>query len=280
VQDGDRICVYRIPAHWMLPALGAIAANAPGRLRFVADSHLGGLARLLRMLGFDTLYNNAYHDSEVRRLAREEDRLVLTRDRDLLMCRDVTHGCSCIRCVPRADRRVVSRLRRCPTRSRSPAACTAMPAVPVDKAAVVSRIPPNAANFYDRFATCPACGHIYWEGSLERMSGLRTRQMHPRVRPGRKGLNVAETGYAVIVGAAGRDFHDFNVVFRADPASRWWPSPPRRSGHQPPTLPGKPRRSAVPQESRYSMNPGSTTCAAGCGSSGWYSPTATFRTSR
>src|SRR5262245_50944621 len=38
-------------------------------LRFVADAHLGGLARFLRMLGFDTLHRNAFDDEEIRRLA-------------------------------------------------------------------------------------------------------------------------------------------------------------------------------------------------------------------
>ena len=35
-------------------------------LRFVADAHLGGLARFLRMLGFDTLHRNAFDDEEIR----------------------------------------------------------------------------------------------------------------------------------------------------------------------------------------------------------------------
>jgi len=54
--------------------------------RFVADAHLGGLARFLRMLGFDTLYRNAFADEEIRRLADAERRIVLTRDRELLKC--------------------------------------------------------------------------------------------------------------------------------------------------------------------------------------------------
>src|SRR4051812_25109978 len=55
---------------------------------FLADAHLGGLARFLRMLGFDTLYENGISDEAIRRLAREEKRIVLTRDRELLKCAD------------------------------------------------------------------------------------------------------------------------------------------------------------------------------------------------
>lgn len=175
VREGDRICIY--PDTKVVDAGAAVRLRpAPStRLRFVADSHLGGLARLLRMLGFDTLYSNDYHDREVRRIAHEQDRVVLTRDRDLLMCRDVTHGCF-VHALRPAEQigEVVSRLRllgkaqpftRC-------LYCNA-PLSPVEKAAVVHRIPPNAAKFYDRFASCPSCERIYWEGShWKRMSGL------------------------------------------------------------------------------------------------------------
>ena len=37
--------------------------------RFVADVHLGALAHLLRMMGFDTLYDNDYADDEIARIA-------------------------------------------------------------------------------------------------------------------------------------------------------------------------------------------------------------------
>jgi len=62
-------------------------------LRFVADAHLGGLARLLRMSGFDTLYDNGFEDGEIAEIAAQHGRIVLTRDRDLLKRRIISHGC-------------------------------------------------------------------------------------------------------------------------------------------------------------------------------------------
>src|SRR5256714_15520622 len=61
--------------------------------RFIADAQLGGLARRLRMLGFDTLYDNHAADPAIRATATAEARTILSRDRQLLICRDVTHGC-------------------------------------------------------------------------------------------------------------------------------------------------------------------------------------------
>jgi uncharacterized protein with PIN domain len=52
----------------------------------------GGLARMLRMLGFDTLYDNGAADREIVEVAAREHRIVLTRDRELLKCREIARG--------------------------------------------------------------------------------------------------------------------------------------------------------------------------------------------
>jgi uncharacterized protein with PIN domain len=52
----------------------------------VADTHLDGLARLLRMSGFDTFYDNAFEDGEIAEIAEiavQHGPIVLTRDREL-----------------------------------------------------------------------------------------------------------------------------------------------------------------------------------------------------
>ena len=92
LREGDVGSVY--PA---LTGLGddGLQTQTPlptGRARFIADAHLGGLARRLRMAGFDTLYDNRYDDSNIAAIAARELRIVLTRDRDLLKRRIVAHG--------------------------------------------------------------------------------------------------------------------------------------------------------------------------------------------
>ncbi|MGP8077630.1 MAG: DUF5615 family PIN-like protein [Thermoplasmata archaeon] len=51
--------------------------------RYLADEMLGRLARYLRFVGCDTLYLRGLSDDEILARARGEDRVVLTRDRDL-----------------------------------------------------------------------------------------------------------------------------------------------------------------------------------------------------
>jgi uncharacterized protein with PIN domain len=167
LRDGDRVAVYpKFEALDVTPLLRV--REAPLRTtRFVADAHLGSLARLLRLAGFDTLYENGCSDAQIELRAREEGRIVLTRDRELLKRRGITHGCFVRAQRPREQlREVIARLDL--SRSMRPfsrcLACNEMLA-PVDKAAVGDRLPPDVRDRHERFTACRGCGRIYWEGS-------------------------------------------------------------------------------------------------------------------
>lgn len=58
--------------------------------KFILDVHLGKLARLLRLLGFDTLYQNNFTDATIIELAVQDERIVLTRDIGLLKNKSIT----------------------------------------------------------------------------------------------------------------------------------------------------------------------------------------------
>jgi hypothetical protein len=93
VAAGDRISVYpQFEAFDVTPLL-RVRARPLRNPRFIADAHLGALAKYLRTAGFDALYRNDYRDREVAAIAAAEHRIVLTRDRALLMQKEVTHGC-------------------------------------------------------------------------------------------------------------------------------------------------------------------------------------------
>ncbi|MFZ5557146.1 MAG: Mut7-C RNAse domain-containing protein [Pseudomonadota bacterium] len=167
LREGDRVSVYpKFEAFDVRPLLQVREAPLR-RPRFIADAHLGGLARLLRMLGFDTLFDNGFHDDDIRRLAREDGRIVLSRDKELLKTRDITHGCFVHALKPQEQlREIVERL-QLGADARPLTLCLHCnrPLRPIEKAQVAERLPPNVAELHQRFSTCDGCGRVFWEGS-------------------------------------------------------------------------------------------------------------------
>jgi uncharacterized protein len=155
-----------------------VLPHAPGAapfeepLAFIADAHLGGLARMLRMLGFDTVYDNGLHDPEIVSRAAAERRVVLTRDRELLKCREVLRGAFVHALRPEAQLREVA-VRYALARHMKPFSlclhCN-LPFTPADPARVVENVPERIRERYSVFTQCAGCGRVYWEGShWERM---------------------------------------------------------------------------------------------------------------
>ena len=175
LEEGDRVAVY--PRFTLLPVadVARLSQRPPGRVRFVADAHLGGLARLLRMAGFDTIYRNTLNDAEVEAIAVDEARAVLTRDRELLKRRGIDYGCY-VRAQKSEDqlREGVDRFRLA-ERMRPFTLCLSCnaPLRPVAKADVLDRLPPRVAATQDEFSTCDCCHRVFWKGShWQRMAGV------------------------------------------------------------------------------------------------------------
>jgi hypothetical protein len=156
------------------------AATSAGEPRFVVDAMLGRLARWLRLLGHDVLYDPRRDDREIARIAAREDRVVLTRDHGLLARRLVRRGLLLSSDhVPDQLRQVVAALTLTVDRARIFTRCIACNAAvaAVDKASIEGRVPPYVFRSHERFARCPGCGRIYWGGSHERLALRRLEQM-------------------------------------------------------------------------------------------------------
>jgi uncharacterized protein with PIN domain len=178
LEEGDRVAVYPRFTRLDVSRLAPAPMLPPGRIRFVADAHLGGLARLLRMAGFDTIYDNSLHDDQVEALAAEEDRVVLTRDRDLLKRRTIAYGCYVWALKPEEQLHEVIERLGLADRTRPFTRCLHdnAPLRAVAKEAVIGRLPPMVAASQDEFSTCDLCGRVYWKGShWQRMSAVLDR---------------------------------------------------------------------------------------------------------
>ncbi len=170
LQEGDQVTIF--------------PANAPleGETRFVLDNHLGQLATYLRMLGFDSLYRNDYQDEELAMVAVAEQRVLLTRDRRLLMRKVIRHGYCIHQTDPRRQAGEVLRRFRLVEQVKPFQRCLRCnsPLEVVSKADVFERLEPLTKIYYDEFRICPACNQVYWKGShyehmLEMIKDLATQ---------------------------------------------------------------------------------------------------------
>lgn len=134
-------------------------------LRLLADGMLGRLARWLRLLGYDTAYENDADDLELARRARAEGRILLTRDRALASRRGLRTLLIESEKVQEQVRQVLEALGPPPYPALSRCSlCN----VPLERAAphqVAERVPPYVLQTQKRFGVCPLCRRVYWAGT-------------------------------------------------------------------------------------------------------------------
>jgi uncharacterized protein with PIN domain len=133
--------------------------------RFVVDGMLGSLARWLRILGYDTDYVNQRDDPELVRIARAENRVLLTRDRELAGRRGVQ--ALLIESQSLDDQLAQVTASFPPPPSPHPGRCPVCNSVlaQATREEVAHRIPAYVARRHSHFQHCPGCDRIYWRGS-------------------------------------------------------------------------------------------------------------------
>ena len=92
LSGGERVAVYPVFERFDVAPVTHLRP-APLRVtRFIADVHLGTLARHLRLLGFDTAWGRTLDDSTIIERSLADKRIILTRDKGILRHGAVTHG--------------------------------------------------------------------------------------------------------------------------------------------------------------------------------------------
>ncbi len=133
--------------------------------RFIVDAMLGRLARWLRVLGYDTLYFSNLEDAALYVRARADDRILLTRDRELARRKGV-------RVILIEDDRVEAQARQAArafdlSTANAFTRCIECNAIlrelPRDEARPL--VPPFVFPTQTRFRRCPECGRVYWRGT-------------------------------------------------------------------------------------------------------------------
>lgn len=138
--------------------------------RFLADAMLGRLARWLRVLGLDTRHEPTLAHPALVAIARDEDRVLLTRDRHLLRDLRPARALEIASEVPLEQvRQVVEAFAVAAPRelfTRCLLCNTTLEVVPPDEASTL--LPLAARGLPGPARRCPACSRVYWQGSHTR----------------------------------------------------------------------------------------------------------------
>lgn len=167
VQNGDDISVYPVFESVNIQDVAKLRPTPLRQIKFIADVHLGKLARYLRMLGFDTIYKNDFLKREIIKISKLEKRIILSRSRELLKIKDITHGY----CIASTDtekqlKLILSRFdltKNIKPFSRCMICNTKLISIPKEK--IIDKIPPKVKELHSDFAQCPNCKKIYWKGT-------------------------------------------------------------------------------------------------------------------
>ncbi len=149
-------------------------------LKFVTDVNLGALARWLRILGYDTRYDRGDVNREFLRRAQHENRIVLTRKRDMakrqfsgrLIVIEHDH-------IHRQLAEVMDKLEMNVDMDLFYRRCSLCNAVlsKVLESEVEGLVPDYVYHRSGPFRKCPECGKIYWSGAHRAMA-IRFLKQH------------------------------------------------------------------------------------------------------
>jgi uncharacterized protein with PIN domain len=130
---------------------------------------LGTLAKWLRIYGFDTFYASSdIKDSELLKISKDENRMLLTRDKELIIqakreniktleikSTDIDKALSGILSDIKIDKKKI--LSRC-------ILCNSI-VEEIKKEIVKEKVPERVYNNNEKYWYCKKCNKIYWKGS-------------------------------------------------------------------------------------------------------------------
>jgi uncharacterized protein with PIN domain len=175
LHDQDMVSVYPVFETIDLSNVTHLRSKPLRETKFVLDVHLGKLAKYLRMLGFDTRYENDNDDPEIIRISLTEHRIILTRDIGLLKVKTVSHAYYIRSQHPKGQLsevlkhfdlyQAINPFNRC-------IKCNGK-LEPVEMEEIIQQLEPLTKKYFHQFARCSSCRSIFWEGShFDRMNSF------------------------------------------------------------------------------------------------------------
>ena len=138
---------------------------------FIVDAMLGKIAKKLRLLGYDSLYSSNMEDDKLLRIAKEENRILITKDVPLIekakkqqiVTIQITKNNEIDQLLQINEK---AKLEKCiinGSSSRCPVCNGELKSI--EKNSVSGKIPIGVFEKINKFWACIKCGKIYWEGT-------------------------------------------------------------------------------------------------------------------
>jgi len=138
-------------------------------MKILCDQMLGSLAKWLRILGYDTFYaNNEMTDEDLLHIATKENRIIISRDKELIMKgkklsidvieiknTKIDEQLNRVLSIIKLDKKMIlSRCTLCNSTLKT-----------IDKSEVEGKVPKKVFNYKNKFWYCGKCNKFYWTGS-------------------------------------------------------------------------------------------------------------------
>ncbi|OLD12219.1 MAG: hypothetical protein AUI50_07795 [Crenarchaeota archaeon 13_1_40CM_2_52_14] len=141
-------------------------------MRFLVDGMLGGLARWLRILGYEVRYDASGKDNDLLTIAGEENMVLLTRDEELYQRAVAKKIVSALVVGETEEERLAQmsstfgvRLETNVEETRCPECGSSL--MQKSRSDLAGEVPKESLKLYNQFWKCSNqnCGKVYWVGS-------------------------------------------------------------------------------------------------------------------
>jgi len=139
--------------------------------RFFVDAMLGNIAKKLRLFGYDSKYFSDIDDDELIKIAKEENRIIISRDENLVnkaqklgmdtifvtKNKELEQFSEILNHIELDIFQISGDTARCPK-------CNSI-TESIDKSSIKNKVPKRVYDANERFWKCKSCGKYYWEGT-------------------------------------------------------------------------------------------------------------------
>ena len=139
--------------------------------RFFIDAMLGNIAKKLRLFGYDSKYFSDIDDDELIKIAKEENRIIVSRDENLAYKaqklgintifitknKELEQFSEILKHIELDIFQISGDTARCPK-------CNSI-TESIDKSSIKNKVPKRVYDANERFWNCKNCGKYYWEGT-------------------------------------------------------------------------------------------------------------------